>query len=290
MTWKHDELAADLACHLRGPERMVWTDMQLGPAGSPRPDVFTIERSYSKPRPAAYEVKISRSDFRSDTTKGKWQSYLAFAGSVTFAVPDGLITLAEVPDGCGLIVRKDQVWRYARRPTVQRVEIGAHAWMKLLLDGRSREFAPAQPRSRSVDLWKDDERIRKKFGDAVARAARDLASVQAQATRLQAYARDAMQRADKDAQMHRKYVIERAEKEVPLLTELRDQLADWLGIEGTATGFAIQHKIAEMRRTVDTDARVRAAEDRVNRAHSALTNALSFLTMPQPVAPPGASA
>ena len=33
MTWRHDELADDLAAHLRGgTDRMVWTDMQLGPS------------------------------------------------------------------------------------------------------------------------------------------------------------------------------------------------------------------------------------------------------------------
>lgn len=37
-TWKHDDLAADLRKYLEGnkADRMIWCDMQLGPAGSPR--------------------------------------------------------------------------------------------------------------------------------------------------------------------------------------------------------------------------------------------------------------
>ena len=64
--WQHDQLAEDLAAHLKAPDRMVWLNMQLGPRGSPRPDVYTIYKSYVRPQPTAYEVKISREDFRSD--------------------------------------------------------------------------------------------------------------------------------------------------------------------------------------------------------------------------------
>jgi len=40
--WTHDALAADLAAHLRGPDRMVWADIQLGSAGSPTPDTIAV--------------------------------------------------------------------------------------------------------------------------------------------------------------------------------------------------------------------------------------------------------
>jgi len=80
--WGHDALAEDLAQHLRSDKRMVWTDMQLGPSGSARPDVFTLDKVYSRPAPTAYECKISRADLRADTTSGKWQKYLQFAGAV----------------------------------------------------------------------------------------------------------------------------------------------------------------------------------------------------------------
>lgn len=44
MTWDHNALAEDLAGYLTAPERMVWCDMQLGPAGSPRPDTLLAAR------------------------------------------------------------------------------------------------------------------------------------------------------------------------------------------------------------------------------------------------------
>ncbi len=138
--WGHDELASDLANHFRNDnERVVWEDMQLGPSGSPRPDVYVIPKTYYKFNPAAYEVKISRSDFLSDIKSGKWQSYYQYAKTITFAVPDGLVKKTEVPEAAGLILRKDKVWRYAKKPTVQTLETLPHkAWMKLLIDGIDR--------------------------------------------------------------------------------------------------------------------------------------------------------
>ena len=86
--WQHNDLMHDLAEHLRSnSDRMVWTDMQLGPVGSPRPDVFTVNKSYTQPRPLSYEIKISRADFRSDVTSGKWQKYLDYSAGVIFAPP-----------------------------------------------------------------------------------------------------------------------------------------------------------------------------------------------------------
>lgn len=80
-TWAHDALASDLASHLAFTGgRVIFENMQLGPAGSPRPDVYTIPKVYSRFTPLAYEVKISVADFRSDVTSGKWQSYRAYGG------------------------------------------------------------------------------------------------------------------------------------------------------------------------------------------------------------------
>lgn len=139
--WKHDELAADLAKHLgNNTDRMIWTDMQLGPSGSPRPDVFTAPKSYSKFLPIAYECKVSVSDFRQDITKGKWQSYLKYASGVIFAVPKGLIDKDEVPKGCGLIVRSDSCWRMVKGPTLTPIanDLPKDFWIKMLIDGVGR--------------------------------------------------------------------------------------------------------------------------------------------------------
>lgn len=182
--WGHDELQEDLAEHLSSnPSRMVWADMQLGPSGSPRPDVFTLEKSYSKFRPRIYEVKISRSDFRHDVTEGKWIKYLDFACCVTFAVPQGLIRKDEVPRGCGLIVRHNKVWRHLKKPTLQSVETLDHlAWMKLLIDGVSRERLAN--RRVVANEYRYMRAVRKKLGDEVADAVKDVSLAHHKAKRI----------------------------------------------------------------------------------------------------------
>lgn len=135
----HDELADSLGAHLRGPEIMVWTNMQLGPKGSPRPDVYTIRKSFTNPSPTAYEVKVSVSDFRSDVTTGKYTNYFQYAGAVMFACEHGLISKFDVPSQCGLIVFNAGSWRAARKPTVSPCTIPQEAALKLLIDGVKRE-------------------------------------------------------------------------------------------------------------------------------------------------------
>lgn len=172
--WTHDGLANDLAEHLRrASDRMVWEDMQLGPSGSPRPDVYTIPKVYSRFCPIAYEIKISVADFRSDVTSGKWQSYLKFAAGVIFAVPDGLVSKNEVPPTCGLMVRKDKVWRSVKGPTLTPVaSLPKDTWMKLLLDGIWRVQEKIGPRKRSV--WDLERANRRALSADVLKVLRDL--------------------------------------------------------------------------------------------------------------------
>ncbi len=143
--WSHDDLAADLAGYLRGMSKpaMIWLDMQLGPAGSMRPDVFSIERTYTGLITRAFEIKISRSDFLADATAGKAQGYRSVAGALAFAAPKGLLRRDEIPDGCGLIERGESGWRWARKPVVSRIEsLPTKVWLKLLMDGIERVHDP----------------------------------------------------------------------------------------------------------------------------------------------------
>ena len=275
--WKHDDLMMDLAGHLRGPDVMVWTDMQLGPSGSPRPDVYTLRKSYSKPMPTAFEVKVSRSDLRSDTTSGKWQSYMKYAGSVTFAVPDGLCTVAEIPDGCGLIVRKDAVWRYARRPTIQRITLPMDACMKLLIDGAARISRPVEPQPRRAELWKLNESIRKKFGEAVAEAARDLAAVQDRITRAKETERYEYDRVRQEAETQKAYLIEQAKKAASEFEAAKRDLCAWLGLPPETSTFAVRRAIQSLKTSCDADERVSQAEGRVAQARRSLEHALASI-------------
>lgn len=179
MNWTHDGLADDLAAHLRGnTDRMVWADMQLGPSGSSRPDVYALPKTYSRFQPIAYECKVSMSDFRSDVTKGKYTDYLAFASGVVFACPAGLLKKEDIPNGAGLMVRGPDGWRSLKKPTLVKCESLPHdAWMKLLIDGSRRDLERQELQKdrawRSLNEYQALAKIRAKFGDIVAAAVDD---------------------------------------------------------------------------------------------------------------------
>jgi hypothetical protein len=163
----HDELASDLAAHLRASGDVIaWENMQMGPSGSPRPDVYIMQKSYSRFCPMAYEVKVSVADFRSDVTSGKWQSYLQYASGVVFAVPLGLINKDDLPKGCGLIVRGEG-WRHVKKPILQPISTLPHdAWMKLMIDGINRVDPAARLAIRHE--YASAEKMRKRFGEDIA--------------------------------------------------------------------------------------------------------------------------
>lgn len=162
----------DLAAHLRSNTAIVaWEDMQLGPSGTCRPDVYVMPKSFANFRPMAYEIKVSVADFRSDVTSGKWQNYLRYACGVIFAVPAGLIGKDDVPPGCGLIVRHENVWRTVRKPTLSKLDsLPRDAWIKLLIDGMEREVERYRIKERAAvtSHWIAAERLRKRHGNVVA--------------------------------------------------------------------------------------------------------------------------
>lgn len=172
--WRHDDLANDLARHLQNQEVMACTNFNMGSAGSVRPDVYTVRRSYSRPIPLAYEVKVSRSDFLADVNAGKWQEYLKYAGAVIFACPDGLLTKTDIPDVCGLIVRKENVWRSSKSPRPQPCTPPFEVMMKLLIDGVGRSARLHEVEPRKADTWSLADKARKKFGDRVADCLRNI--------------------------------------------------------------------------------------------------------------------
>lgn len=179
MNWKHDDLANDLAGHLRGAsDRRVWVDMQLGPAGSTRPDVYTMPCSFSRFTPLAYECKVSVSDFRADVTKGKYTDYLAYASGVIFACPAGLLKKEDIPKGAGLMVRGDEGWRTLKAPSLAKCpELPRSLWLKLVMDGERRDHERAaymeQHAKRDINEYRVIAKVREKFGEVIAAAVRD---------------------------------------------------------------------------------------------------------------------
>lgn len=173
---KHDDLQEDLASHLRGSsDRMVWTNTQLGPSGSPRPDVFTINKSFSRFRSDAYEIKVSVSDLRSDLTSGKWQSYRKFGHAVWFAFPRGMAPLELVPKECGIILRGDSGWRSARKPVAQVLDtLPRDAWLKLLMSLDDFDWTKHSPKIRHSNDYLNAEIVRRKAGAEIAELFSDV--------------------------------------------------------------------------------------------------------------------
>lgn len=235
----HDELAASLAAHLGGERVMTWCDIQLGPSGSVRPDVYTICKSYANPRPMAYECKVSRSDFLADVTTGKWQAYLTYACGVVFACEVGLLTKAEVPTHCGLIVRHESgTWRLAKRPVLSPVIIPQDALIKLLIDGVEREG----PRHRAK-WWRDDKymhELKSKFGETVARTIADRMGVEREIES----ARRTAERIVQDAEATANRIKTEA---ADLMAPLRTELCEVLGLPADTRHFKIKHEITELR-------------------------------------------
>jgi hypothetical protein len=239
----HDPLVESLAGHLLAPDRMVWRDMQLGPSGTARPDVFTMFKSYAHPQAMAYECKVSRADFRSDVTSGKWQTYLKFASGVYFAVEAGLIDKREVPEHCGLIVLTGGRWRAQKKPVLNPAwELPRSAWLKMLIDGVSREGANGSRRAAATD-WRYTRTLEDRHGEILAKTIRDrlgaedeIAMAKIQAKRIEDGARQSAERIRKEAQM--------VEEMIP---GLRAQLCEVLELPPEADHYAIQRAVGRIR-------------------------------------------
>lgn len=262
--WKHDELLADLAQHLERPDRMLWTDLQLGPVGSMRPDVYAIDRSFANPSPTAYEVKVSRADFLADVTAGKWIAYLSQAEAVYFAVPLGMVKRSEVPQNAGLYVRSETGWAALRRPTRQVVQLEPQTLLKLLIDGAEHvaKRKLAKLRRDASDLRWSEEARRKQWGERVAAV---LANTEAAERRLEAL------------EHHEARQREEAKKHADAcLAEVRTFCAD-LGVEfeeRQPTVWAVRRKLEALRRDKTAVDRARA---HVTGAQNAIARALAEL-------------
>lgn len=275
MIWGHDELANDLARHLRGTsDRVVWTDMQLGPSGSPRPDVYTIPKTYSRFTPLAYEIKVSVSDFRRDVTAGKWQSYLKFACAVTFAVPAGLIKKEDIPPGCGLIVRHDEIWRTVKAPTLRKIDTLPHdAWMKLFIDGMERQQKSHEPRNASI--FHAAEKLRKKHGKLIGDALYELGHAELKLMTEKAKIIKSTEDLMKVESDRVKFVRERLQSDIEELKKQRADLCKFLGISENSSGYSIHSAIEKTIERLAENSEIARLRRLLASARSALDDGLS---------------
>lgn len=277
MTWAHDDLAKDLAAHLRGAsDRLVWTDMQLGPAGSPRPDVYTVPCSFARFQPVAYECKISVADFRRDVTAGKWTSYLRFAAGVIFAAPAGLLKKEDIPAGCGLIVRGPDGWRSLKGPTLKNVDnLPRDAWIKLIIDGMARlaDQSHEQLRAGLCNEWTLEKKLRARLGNIVADAVRD----QLHAERRLKTATERLESLAEEAERERRLILDRAkehaERDAAQINGARIELARALGLPAGAGAWEIASACKQAARRLNIDSEIKRLRQQLERIQVALESA-----------------
>lgn len=269
----HRSLILSLASHLRATrDRLVWEDMQLGPAGSPRPDVFTPPKTYSRLAPISYEVKVSAADFRRDITAGKWMSYLEFSAGVVFAAPAGLIAKSDVPPGCGLIVLGDNGWRMVKGPTLKHMtNLPSQVWQKLIIDGIQRQITMESVNPRNHSDWTIVEIARKKSGDTLANALSDHMG--------------AVKRLLRERTEHLELADAIAEEKRLARENLRDQMAaDEVGISAARSemcellGLPSDASIRLIRRTVMLNVRRISEDHEVIRLRKALRDIQASLS------------
>lgn len=258
--WGHDDLAHDLAQHLRvNPEHIVWENMQMGPSGSIRPDVYLLKKSYSTFAPVTYETKVSVSDFRSDITSGKWQGYLKFSSAVIFAVPAGLISKDDVPAGCGLIVRHDEIWRTVKRPTMQKIDTLSHReWMKLVIDGVERAVLQrdtARVRC-GLNSYTVEAALRSKVGADIAK----MISMAMRSKESLEYAIGELKKQEQEVreetQFQLKYALDKARRSGQELSSEQARLAAALGLGADATADQLISAMGDAARRLSGDAEV----------------------------------
>lgn len=276
--WKHDDLLLDLAEHLERPERMLWRDMPMGPSGSQRPDVWTLNKSYTNPKPVAYEIKVSTSDYRADITAAKWQGYLEYSAGVCFCVPKGLITKADLPQGAGLMVRSETGWRTIKAPTLHPVTVPQKLLLKLLIDGLPRILEDR--RIKEVSTYHVNKKIKKEHGDLVAKTISDIESAQRGAE----YAQERVNKAYEEARQILSDAKEKARDERDKfnsdLLSIRHELADILGLSPNANIYEIRRRASHLRQEISTDYHIQRLTNALGSIQHQLDNELSKLMPP----------
>lgn len=246
----HDELQNDLAAHLRGAgDRMVWTNTQLGPSGSPRPDVFTVNKSFARFRADCYEIKVSVSDLRHDVTSGKWQSYRKFGHAVWFAFPRGMVPMELIPKECGIILR-GETWRAARKPVPQVLDtLPRDAWLKLLMV----DTPDTEPKPRSMSSWQAEEVVRKKWGAEIAELFRDRRSAEYLYERATERLKASAAVIEEEVKRSRASALEIAKQREERLNEALIELGQQLGLKrDDVTAQALTTNLRSIRRKLDS--------------------------------------
>lgn len=146
---------------------MIWASELALSSGARRCDFWTLAPWQSKGyRAIAYEIKVSRSDFRRDTADKQREARL-FSDQFYYATPPGLLTSADIPDWAGLVE---------------------------IVDGKKRIAVPAPLRDKDAPSWELIVSLLRNSG----RIRRDEDLIVAERNRLRRMVRDAAERLKAD--------------------------------------------------------------------------------------------
>lgn len=145
-----------------------------------RMDLWTMARSWTRPRVCVYEIKATRADFMRDQ---KWMAYLAYCNEFYFAAAPGVLDVAEVPEQAGLVITSKNAARmYTKKKAPYRdVEVPETLYQYLLMSRsviKRGGYSDEAPKS-ATDYWRRwlaEKDERKRIGYNVSRKIRELVS------------------------------------------------------------------------------------------------------------------
>lgn len=138
ISWKHDDLAEDLAIAKGGIPYLnvclgsAWCNFLNRDNKTPRADLVVCRPSYSQFTLSVFEIKISRADFLSDIRSEKWRSYLPHCHRFYFAVAAGVATKDDIPAEAGFMVRGPKGWTTRKAAPPQSQEIPPQTLLSLI--------------------------------------------------------------------------------------------------------------------------------------------------------------
>ncbi|MCR4298248.1 MAG: hypothetical protein NUV75_05785 [Gallionella sp.] len=123
-------------------------------------------------------------------------------------------------------------------------------------------------------MWKENETIRQKFGSAVALAARDLVTAEQRTADAIAVADYERKRIDTEMSSYRDTMRKKAESEAGEWIAIRNEILDWLELDGNIGLWAVRRRIGDLMSACDADARVLDADKRLEEIRRILKQAL----------------
>lgn len=142
----HEQLVEQVAASLASAGRLVYRGLMLrgrvNEAWKPcRPDVYSIRNTSvaAYAVPAIHEIKVRRADLLSDLKNAdKRAAYQALSAEFFYVMPEGLATVEEIPEDCGVLLVGDSGLKLGRASPRRTRELAFSEWMTLAR--RSAEF------------------------------------------------------------------------------------------------------------------------------------------------------